>query len=246
VRHYPPVDGELGKRAQVEAMFDSVAPRYDLLNRLLSLGVDRQWRKAAVNALRDLSPKHILDVATGTGDLALEVLRLKPERVIGVDLSKKMLALARTKAARKGVTDRVSFAREDAEALSFEDDAFDAALVGFGIRNFENPDRGLQELFRILRPGGRLVVLEFSQPQGRVFRWLYGFYGRCILPQVGRLLSRVRGPYTYLPDSIGAFSHGEAFLVRMRAVGFVNLGLRPMTFGVASLYVGQRPTAHDA
>ena len=222
-------------------MFDSVAPHYDRLNRILSFGIDRLWRRTAVNQLKETSPKKILDVATGTGDLAFSALKLAPDKVVGVDLSEEMLARAREKADRYGVAERASFVRGDGEKMPFEDSSFDAALIGFGIRNYENPDAGLVEILRVLRPGGRLVVLEFSHPEGRLFSSIYGAYSRVVMPRIGRLFSRVKGPYTYLPDSIEAFPCGEAFLEKVRNAGFIKTTARRMTFGIASLYIGQRP-----
>ena len=238
---YPPIGEKDGKKEQIEAMFDAIAPRYDLLNRVLSLGVDRHWRKTAIDLLAAKSIKRVLDVATGTGDLAIEALRLNPRKVVGVDISDAMLKRAREKVARLGKEDRVVFQRGSAERLPFSDRQFDAALVGFGVRNFQHLDQGLREIRRVLRPGGALVVLEFGQPEAFPTKQLYGFYSRFILPSVGRALSRVGGAYRYLPESIAAFPYGEAFLESMRAAGFRGLEYQMLTFGVASLYTGTTP-----
>ena len=238
---YPPTGEKPGKREQVEVMFNAIAPRYDLLNRVLSFGIDRRWRLAAVRALGTESAGRILDVATGTGDLAFEILRLHPTEVIGLDISEVMLAVAREKAVRRGVSDCVSFARGDAEDMPFEDSMFDSVLVAFGVRNFQDLGRGLEEIRRVLRPGGRLIVLEFSQPKSRMFTFVYLLYTRFVLPLVGRTLSRVRGAYSYLPESIRVFPHGDEFLARMRTAGFTDLSARTLTLGVASLYIGREP-----
>lgn len=220
-------------------MFDAIASRYDLLNRVLSLGIDRSWRREAVNMLVDAGPQRILDVATGTGDLALEAMRLAPKQVVGVDISEGMLALAREKAARMGVSDRVAFQRGDAQRLPFSDRQFHAALVAFGVRNFEDLDRGLTEIRRVLRPGATLVVLEFSQPTRFPVKQAYALYSRTLLPAIGRLVSRHNDAYSYLPASIAVFPYGNAFLEHMEAVGFTDLACRPLTFGIASVYTGK-------
>ncbi len=245
MQYYPPVGEAPGKREQVAEMFDAIAPRYDLLNRVLSLGTDRRWRVAAVRALGVRPSERILDVATGTGDLAFEVLRRCPAMVVGVDISEEMLSVARAKAVRKGASEHVSFVRADAEDMPFEDGVFDAALVAFGVRNFQELRRGLGEIRRVLRPGARVVVLEFSQPQSRLFGMIYGLYSRLVLPYVGRMLSQVHGAYSYLPDSIRAFPHGAAFLAQMRAAGFEDLHAKPITFGVASIYSGRAPMGRE-
>ena len=228
-----------GKTGQVEAMFDAIASRYDLLNRVLSLGVDRSWRREAVNILVDESPQRILDVATGTGDLALEALRLAPKQVVGVDISEGMLALARAKAERMGASDRVVFRRGDAQRLPFSDRQFHAALVAFGVRNFEDLDRGLAEIRRVLRPGATLVVLEFSQPTVFPVKQAYALYSRTLLRGIGPLAPRHNGAYSYLPASIAVFPYGNAFLERMKTAGYTDLTCRPLTFGIVSLYTGK-------
>lgn len=240
--HRPPIGEAAGKKAQVEAMFDAIAPRYDLLNRLLSLGIDRGWRTKAVRfaaAALDGRPRRVLDVATGTADLAVEALRMEPEEVVGVDLSEEMLARGREKLRERGLGDRVTLQRGDAENLPFPDDHFDAALVAFGVRNFEHLQAGLREMRRVLRPGGILVVLELSTPRRFPFRQLYDLYTLRLLPLVGRLVSGDRGAYTYLPESIRAFPDGPAFLRQLEQAGFTDRAERRLTFGVASLYRGR-------
>ncbi len=236
--HHPPIGESPGKKEQVEAMFDSIAPRYDLLNRVLSFGIDQRWRRQAVDLLRDASPRRILDVATGTADLALQVLTLEPEKVIGVDISEEMLRIGRQKISEAGEEGRVELRKGDSERLPFSDSQFDAALVAFGVRNFENLGRGLQEIQRVLRPGGKLVVLEFSHPQAFPVKQVYGFYSRYILPRVGGAVSGDAGAYKYLPDSVAAFPDGEDFLSQLGSAGFGELLWKPLTFGVASLYRG--------
>ncbi|NBB99430.1 MAG: bifunctional demethylmenaquinone methyltransferase/2-methoxy-6-polyprenyl-1,4-benzoquinol methylase UbiE [Bacteroidetes bacterium] len=241
MKNYPPVGEAQGKAQDVEAMFDAIAPRYDLLNRVLSFGIDVWWRRRAVALLKEESPRRILDVATGTADLALEAQQtLHPEKVVGVDISEEMLAFGRKKIAARGLSDRVVLRTGDAQKLPFSDNQFDAALVAFGVRNFEDLDAGLADMRRVLRPGGSLVVLEFSQPQVFPVKQLYQFYSRHILPRIGRTISQNEGAYQYLPDSVAAFPSGPAFLGRMRAVGYSDLQWKPLTFGIASLYYGRK------
>lgn len=241
----PPIGEVEGKGHAIEAMFDRIAPRYDLLNRVLSFGVDRWWRRQAVAALREAqpeghAPERLLDGATGTADLAIRAAEAFPStEVVGVDLAEAMLRRGRAKARRRGLGGRVRLKRGDATGLSFVKDAFDGALVAFGVRNFEDLGAGLGELRRVVRPGGALVVLEFSQPRAPVFRWLYTFYSRYVLPRVGRLISGDAGAYRYLPASVEAFPDGPAFLRRMRRAGFRRVQWRPLfPFGIASLYTG--------
>lgn len=241
MKNYPPVGEAEGKAQDVEAMFDAIAPRYDLLNRVLSFGIDVWWRKRAVALLKEENPRRILDVATGTADLALEAQQtLQADKVIGVDISEEMLAFGRKKIAARGLSDRVVLCTGDAQKLPFSDNQFDAALVAFGVRNFEDLDAGLTDMRRVLRPGGSLVVLEFSQPQVFPVKQAYQFYSRHILPRVGRLVSKNEGAYQYLPDSVAAFPSGPDFLGRMRAAGYTDLQWKPLTFGIASLYYGRK------
>lgn len=219
-------------------MFDAIAPRYDLLNRVLSLGIDQSWRRKAVNLLRDDHPKRILDVATGTADLAIEAVNLDPQSIVGVDISDQMLKVGREKVKRLGLSERITLRHGDSERLPFSDAQFDAILVAFGVRNFENLDRGLAEMRRVLRPGGALVVLEFSHPQAFPMKQLYSFYSRFILPNVGGVISKDKGAYKYLPESVARFPSGDAFLERMGAAGYQDLMWKPLTSGIASLYKG--------
>jgi demethylmenaquinone methyltransferase / 2-methoxy-6-polyprenyl-1,4-benzoquinol methylase len=224
----------------VRKLFDAIAYRYDLLNHLLSGGVDFYWRRAAIERLQDLRPERILDVATGTGDFAIAAMRLHPREIIGVDIAPNMLALGRRKIARRSMDTVISLRDGEAEQLPFGEQQFDAAIVAFGARNFENLRLGLQEMFRVLRPGGRIVVLEFSRPRRLPFRHIYLFYFKRILPVVGRLISGNTEAYTYLPDTVMRFPEGEEFLTILSNVGFTGLRETRLTFGIASIYAGDK------
>ena len=237
----PPVGQAPGKREHVEAMFDEIAPRYDLLNRLLSFGIDIWWRKRAVALLKDGlagPPDILLDMATGTADLAVEALSLGPRQVIGVDISEGMLALGRDKLAARRLDHQVALVQGDAADLPFDDDLFDGALVAFGVRNFEDLGAGLAEMRRVLAPGAPLVVLETSQPTAFPFKQGYDVYSQHVMPRIGRAVSGNAEAYEYLPESARQFPHGEAFLSEMRAAGYADVLARPLTFGVVSLYRG--------
>ncbi len=223
-------------------MFDAIAPRYDLLNRVLSGGIDQTWRKKVIRKILTGSPGHVLDVATGTGDLAIMAAGMGIPKVVGVDISEEMLHVGQQKIDAKSLDDRISLQKGDAERLPFSDSQFDAAMVAFGVRNFEDLREGLSEIYRVIRPGGHLVVLEFSRPKVFPIKQLYRFYGRLILPPIGRLISGDQGAYTYLPESIAVFPEGEQFLDYMREVGFEELEARRLTFGVASMYSGRKST----
>ena len=239
--NHPPVGEVEGKKKQVEAMFDAIAPRYDLLNRVLSFGIDQRWRTKAIRLLREEQPERVLDVATGTADLAIEAAqRLSPDGVVGVDIAEQMLEIGREKVSQERLSDRVVLRRGDAEKLPFSDAQFDAVLVAFGVRNFQDLDRGLAEIQRVLRPGGSLVVLEFSRPRAFPVKQLYGWYSKHVLPRVGRMLSNDDGAYRYLPASVAVFPAGDAFLDRMRGVGYRDVLCRRLTFGIVSLYKGRR------
>jgi demethylmenaquinone methyltransferase/2-methoxy-6-polyprenyl-1,4-benzoquinol methylase len=226
-------------REYVGSLFDRIAPRYDVLNHLLSAGIDRRWRRRAVEHLREVQPEIILDVATGTGDLAIEASRLGTSRIVGIDIAPRMLQRAGRKLTARRRTSSIALVLGAAEALPFPDNSFDGAMVAFGVRNFEDLDRGLNEIFRVLRPSGRLVVLEFSHP--RRFRTPYFFYFTRILPLVGRLVSRHGEAYTYLPETVLRFPEGEAFLEVLATQGFVQPQQEQLTFGVASVYTASKP-----
>ena len=238
MRHYPIIGDNEQKESEVAAMFDAIAHRYDLLNRVLSFGLDRTWRKSAIRRLGEQKNGRILDVATGTGDVALATLQLEPVEIVGVDIAEVMLMSARQKAARKFPGAPIVFLQGSAERLPFETDSFDAAIVAFGVRNFSNLDVGLRSIGRVLKPRAPLVILEFGQPETKLIRAFYGMYSRLILPRIGRVLSGVTGPYKYLPDSIQAFPHGQEFLARLEECGFEDTFAEPLTFGIVSLYTG--------
>ncbi|HBO70020.1 MAG TPA: bifunctional demethylmenaquinone methyltransferase/2-methoxy-6-polyprenyl-1,4-benzoquinol methylase UbiE [Deltaproteobacteria bacterium] len=222
-------------------MFSSIAPRYDLLNRLLSLGTDRRWRREAVAWIRPETGGVHLDVATGTADVALEIFRQKGNGafVAGVDISAAMMRIGRGKAARAGLLGRLAFVLAPGEALPFRDGAFDSASVAFGIRNLADRERGLQEMCRVVRGGGRVVILEFSRPRSSLFGAAYRFYFTRVLPRLGGLFSK-RSAYAYLPDSVHAFPDSESFARMMRDAGCSSVDVRPLTFGIVTLYVGTR------
>lgn len=226
------------KKEQVRDMFNRIAGRYDLLNRVLSLGIDKSWRKVLVRRLGKASPKAVLDVATGTADLAMAIARHLPDcQVTGMDIAVDMLEKGRHKVNRAGLDGRVDLEAGDAENLPYPDGRFDAATVAFGVRNFENLNRGLSEMRRVLRPGGQIWVLEFSQPRGW-FRPVFLLYFKYLLPQIGRLSSKDPKAYRYLFESVQAFPEGEAFCEELRQAGFKQVSWTPLTFGTCSIYNG--------
>lgn len=229
------------QKLYVRSLFDAIASRYDLLNHLLSGGIDFYWRKKAIDALRGLSPKNILDVATGTADFALASLRLDPHRVVGVDLAENMLAVGQQKLNKRKVADRISLRMADAECLPFGPGEFDAAIVAFGVRNFENLDAGISEMHRVLRPGGRIVVLEFSRPRSFPFKQLYYTYFLHVLPAIGKIVSKHDEAYRYLPETVLRFPEGRDFLVHLERAGFTGTYEERLTFGIATMYLGTKP-----
>jgi demethylmenaquinone methyltransferase/2-methoxy-6-polyprenyl-1,4-benzoquinol methylase len=234
----PYKEEKAGKKEQVAKMFNSISGNYDFLNHFLSLGIDISWRKKAIQLLKSTQPKLILDVATGTGDFALEALKLNPDKIIGIDISEGMLNVGRKKIKEKNLEQRIELIEGDSENLPFEQNKFDAVIVAFGVRNFENLERGLSEMLRVLRPGGKIVILEFSKPAGFPFRQLYHFYFKFILPKIGRVVSRDQAAYTYLPESVQAFPDGNQFLDILQRLGYKNTTCKPLTFGISSLYTG--------
>jgi demethylmenaquinone methyltransferase / 2-methoxy-6-polyprenyl-1,4-benzoquinol methylase len=224
------------KRERVEEMFDSIATRYDLLNCVLSGGIDKSWRKKAIQQLAELQPERILDIATGTADLAIESMRLKPKEIIGVDISNRMLDIGRHKIMAKGYQGIIRLEQGDSESLQFPDGHFDAITVAFGVRNFENLEKGLKEMHRVLRPGGMAVILEFSQPTRFPVKQFYNFYSFKVMPRIGQLISKERSAYEYLPESVSAFPYGKKFLEILTKTGFSNTKCIPLTFGIASIY----------
>jgi demethylmenaquinone methyltransferase / 2-methoxy-6-polyprenyl-1,4-benzoquinol methylase len=228
------------QKQYVRRLFDSIAYRYDLLNHLLSGGVDFYWRRTAIDTLASRKPKRILDVATGTADFAIAALRVNPEEVVGVDISESMLEFGRRKLIAKKLSDKIRLETGDAENLEFPDNHFDAAIVAFGARNFENLERGLGEMRRVLKTHGTLVVLEFSRPRGFPFKQLYFLYFLNILPLVGRIVSKDKDAYRYLPDTVMQFPDGEEFLDVLRKIGFSSVTQRSLTFGIATIYCGEK------
>ncbi|MCB0588492.1 MAG: bifunctional demethylmenaquinone methyltransferase/2-methoxy-6-polyprenyl-1,4-benzoquinol methylase UbiE [Phaeodactylibacter sp.] len=236
-----PYDEQDGKKSQVSRMFDRIAPYYDFLNRLLSAGIDTIWRKRAIRQLRGYNVQTLLDVATGTADVALEAARqLKPERIIGIDISKEMLDIGRSKISRRGLQSQIELQVGDSENLPFPDNTFDAVTVAFGVRNYENLEKGLAEMRRVLKNGGRLVVLEFSRPKIFPFKQLYNFYFANILPLIGRLTSKDPKAYRYLYESVQAFPDGDDFIKILEKTGYKSNQCIPQTLGICSIYTGEK------
>jgi len=236
-----PYDTELSKKEEVRTMFDRIAPTYDRLNHTLSLNIDRIWRRRAVGLVARLRPRRVLDMATGTGDLALMLARRIPEAHIkGVDLSEAMLDVARRKIAAHGLEDRVTLEAGDAERAVAAAGSVDVVTVAFGVRNFGDPERGLAELARALRPGGRIVILEFSIPTAPVFGRLYAWYAHRVLPRIGGWMSHERRAYEYLPRSVDEFPQPEEFLKMLAAAGFRDCRARSQSFGIAQIYTAEK------
>ena len=233
-----PYNQEQTKKEQVEEMFDNIAPTYDRLNHIMSLNIDRIWRRRVMRIIRRAKPQRIMDVATGTGDLAIAMARKVNEaHILGVDLSEEMLSEARKKIQKQGLEKRISLEKGDAESLTMVvSESVDAATVAFGVRNFENIERGLSEIYRTLRPGGKLVVLEFSMPKNRLVRWVYRQYAHRLLPRIGGMISKDKQAYTYLPDSVEEFPAPERFAEILKGVGFKSVKLSSQSFGIAYIY----------
>jgi demethylmenaquinone methyltransferase/2-methoxy-6-polyprenyl-1,4-benzoquinol methylase len=227
------------KKEQVADMFNNISKTYDFLNHFMSLGIDIIWRKKAINQLKNDQPQLILDVATGTGDFAFEALKiLKPKKIIGVDISQGMLDMAVQKIAKRGLNDKFEVRLGDSERLLFDADTFDAVTVAYGVRNFENLPAGLADIHRVLKPGGKAVVLEFSKPKAFPIKQLYNFYFNYITPGIGKLFSKDSRAYSYLPESVAAFPDGAAFISLMDKVGFKDTKHKPLAFGICSIYTG--------
>lgn len=229
-----------GKKEQMARMFNNISHRYDFLNHLLSLGIDKIWRKTAISFLKPLKPQYILDVATGTGDFAIQALVLNPQNVTGIDISEGMLSMGRKKIENLKLSQKVELCAGDSENLQFEENKFDAVTVGFGVRNFENLEKGLSEILRVMKPGAMLVVLEFSRPRKFPMRQVYNFYFKNILPGLGRLISNDKSAYTYLPESVEAFPDGTDFENILKKVGFKETACKPLTFGISSIYTARK------
>ena len=235
-----PYRTHLGKKEEVEQMFDNISRKYDFLNRVLSVGIDVLWRRKVVRLLKGLLHRNVLDIATGTADLAIEISKIQPNKIVGLDISEGMLEVARRKVERRGLSHKVSLVRGDSENLPFEADSFDVVTVAFGVRNFENLEKGIAEIYRVLQFHGALVVLEFSQPERFPVKHLYHLYNRYILPTIGRMVSKDRSAYTYLPESIKAFPYGGSFLKILKKIGFKQTKCIPLTGGIASIYVAKK------
>ncbi|WP_231463230.1 bifunctional demethylmenaquinone methyltransferase/2-methoxy-6-polyprenyl-1,4-benzoquinol methylase UbiE [Pedobacter sp. Leaf132] len=229
------------KKEQVATMFNNISGTYDFLNHFLSLGIDVLWRKKAIKELVSLHPRIMLDVATGTGDFAFEAIKkLQPEKVIGVDISEGMLSVAKKKINERSLTEVFSVQVGDSEGLHFNDDTFDAITCAYGVRNFENLEQGLSDMFRVLKPGGKMVVLEFSKPRVFPVKQLYNFYFKHITPFFGKLFSKDHRAYSYLPESVAAFPDGNDFTGLMEKVGFKSTKQSILTFGISSIYTGTK------
>lgn len=234
----PYKSSEDGKKEQVATMFDSIAVKYDFLNHFLSFGIDKRWRRKAIKLISPYKPKRLLDIATGTGDFAIEALKAGPEHITGVDISEGMLAEGKKKIIRLGFQKQIDLEKGDSENLQFNDNAFQAVTVAFGVRNFENLQQGLNEMARVLTPGGVACILEFSKPRSFPMKQLYHFYSFAILPIWGRLISRDKVAYEYLPESVKAFPDGEHFMHHLRVAGFEEVREVRLTFGIATIYLG--------
>jgi len=224
------------KKEQVATMFNNISNKYDFLNHFLSLGIDILWRKKAIRLLKKSQPKQLLDIATGTGDFAIAALKLKPTKIIGIDISEGMLKVGQEKIKAKGLQNVIELKLGDSENLAFNDSTFDAYTVGFGVRNFVNLEKGLSEMLRVLKPNGTAIILEFSKPKVFPIKQLYNFYFNNMLPSIGKLVSKDNNAYTYLPESVSAFPDGEKFISILTKIGYKNPIAIPLMFGIASIY----------
>ncbi len=232
---------QTGKKEEVGKMFDNIAPYYDLLNRVLSLGIDKSWRRKGINLLKKRNPNEVLDVATGTADLALETMKLlQPDKVTGIDISTKMLEIGKQKVDKKNWSDKIELIAADSEKLPFEDNSYDAVTVAFGVRNFENLEKGLLEMNRVLRPGGQVMILELSRPTLFPFKQLYNFYFKYILPLIGKLTSKDPKAYNYLYQSVMAFPNGKDFVEVLNKTGYKNNKCLSLTLGICAIYIGEK------
>ncbi|EGF50386.1 bifunctional demethylmenaquinone methyltransferase/2-methoxy-6-polyprenyl-1,4-benzoquinol methylase UbiE [Bacteroides fluxus] len=239
--HIKPYGKDGKKSEQVEKMFNNIAPAYDKLNHTLSMGIDRNWRKKAINMLRPFRPRRIMDVATGTGDFAILACReLQPDTLTGTDISEGMMEVGREKVKQAHLSDKISFVREDCTCLSFADGSFDAVTVAFGVRNFEDLDKGISEMCRVLSPGGHLVILELSTPDRFPMKQLFTVYSRIVIPLLGKCISKDNSAYTYLPESIHAFPQGEVMQEVIRKAGFSEVSFKRLTFGICTLYMARK------
>ncbi|MBS1782118.1 MAG: bifunctional demethylmenaquinone methyltransferase/2-methoxy-6-polyprenyl-1,4-benzoquinol methylase UbiE [Bacteroidetes bacterium] len=237
----PDASSKLTKKDQVAEMFNNIAGKYDFLNHFLSLGIDKGWRKKAIRELSAIHPERVLDVATGTGDLAIAAVKANPKSIVGVDIAEQMLAVGREKIAKLKLDRIISLQKGDSESLPFESNSFDAATCAYGVRNFENLEAGLRDMCRVIRPGGKVIILEFSKPKKFPIKQLYQFYFRFILPTVGKIVSKHSSAYTYLPQSVMAFPEGNTFCALLEKSGFSAPKAHPLTFGITTLYTATKP-----
>ncbi len=236
-----PYNADEKKSVQVEKMFDNIAHAYDRLNHTLSLGIDKSWRRKAIAWLKPFHPQRIMDVATGTGDFAIQAYQdLLPEELIGTDISEGMMNVGKEKVQRNGLTGKIIFAKEDCTSLTFGAESFDAVTVAFGVRNFEDLDKGLSEICRVLTPNGKLVILELSYPEKFPMKQLYAIYSRIVIPTLGKLFSKDNSAYHYLPQSIKAFPQGEIMKNIIGKAGFREVSFRRLTFGICTLYMASK------
>lgn len=236
----PYKDSELGKKEQVKQMFDTISKEYDGLNRVISFGIDVRWRNKVVDLVAATDPETVLDIATGTGDLAINLSRTKASKIVGLDISSGMLEIGKKKVSAKHLEQTVEMVLGDSEKIPFEDHAFDAITVAFGVRNFEDLEKGLTEIYRVLKPGGIFVVLETSVPTKSPFKQGYHLYTNKIMPLIGRIFSKDKVAYKYLSDSAASFPYGEAFNNILRTIGFIDVQNKPQTLGVASIYIAKK------
>ena len=236
----PYKNSDLGKKEQVTKMFDAISKEYDGLNRVISFGIDIKWRKKVVDIVANSKPKFILDIATGTGDMAINLAETNADKIVGLDISEGMLDVGKQKIIKKGLQDKIEMVVGDSENLPFENDSFDAITVGFGVRNFETLEKGLSEIYRVLKPNGIFVILETSVPTKTPFKQGYNMYSKHILPVIGKLFSKDRSAYRYLSDSASVFPYGEALNNILRKIGFINVVNKPQTFGVATIYTSSK------
>lgn len=236
-----PYGTEKSKKEQVEAMFDEIAPKYDQLNGLLSLGVDNYWRRESIKALKPYQPEYILDIATGTGDFAILAQKiLKPKRIIGVDISEGMMTVGREKVKRKGLEQVITFERQDCSELSFPDETFDAVIAAFGIRNFEDIDKSFSKVLSVLKPGGVFLFIELTTPEVKPMKELYALYTKYVMPILSDTMATEKRAYEYLPESIAAFPEGRQMMLILKKNGFTNIRLRRFTLGISTLYIAEK------
>lgn len=236
----PDTGSNLSKKEQVAEMFNDIAGKYDFLNHFFSLGIDKGWRKKAIKEIQSINPKQILDVATGTGDLAIAAMTTNPDKVMGIDIADQMLEIGRKKIADKGLTNKITLQNGDSAELAFDDNTFDSVTCAYGVRNFEHLEKGLREMSRVMRPGGKLAILEFSHPQQFPVKQLYKFYFKYILPPIGKMFSKNDRAYAYLPESVAAFPEGKTFVEILNKCGFKDAKARPLTLGITTLYTASK------